>query len=74
MPQPLTVLLNGQPRTLDALTAPAMLDAVIAALDLKPDRVAVELNGDIVRRASWPSAVVNQNARLEIVHFVGGGI
>jgi sulfur carrier protein len=50
-----------------------MLDAVIAALELKPDRIAVELNGEIVRRAAWPETSIRSNDRLEIVHFVGGG-
>jgi len=69
----LTVQLNGQARTLDGVTDPAPLDVVIRALELKSDRVAVELNGEIVRRSAWAETPVRNGDRLEIVHFVGGG-
>jgi thiamine biosynthesis protein ThiS len=35
--------------------------------------VAVELNGQIVRKPDWPAAEVRAGARLEVVWFVGGG-
>jgi sulfur carrier protein len=73
MSQTLAIQLNGQPRPLETIGDPSMLDAVIAALELKPDRIAVELNGEIVRRAAWPETSIRSNDRLEIVHFVGGG-
>lgn len=68
-----TVQLNGQARTLENLSDPSPLDAVIGALELKSDRVAVELNGEIVRRSAWAQTPVRAGDRLEIVHFVGGG-
>jgi sulfur carrier protein len=40
---------------------------------MKSDRVAVELNHDIVPRDRWPSTTLKDGDRLEIVHFVGGG-
>jgi len=73
MDQSLTVQLNGQTRKLDSIADPSPLDVVIAALELKSDRVAVELNGDIVRRSAWAETAVRNGDKLEIVHFVGGG-
>ena len=73
MSEPLTLHLNGQPQRFDLLVSPSNLAAVIAALKLKADRIAVELDGTIVRRTAWPETPVHTNARLEIVHFVGGG-
>lgn len=70
---PLTLVLNGQPRTFDALSQPASLDLVIAELGLKGDRVAVEHNGEIVPRSAWAATGVAAEDRLEVVHFVGGG-
>jgi len=35
--------------------------------------VAVERNGELVRRADQASTRLNVKDRLEIVHFVGGG-
>jgi sulfur carrier protein len=70
----LEVTLNGQPRSFDALTSGAALDAFVAALELQGDRVAVELNGEIVARSQWVETLVNSGDKLEVVHFVGGGL
>ena len=67
------VVLNGHAREFGQLAPPAPLQDLIAALDLKGDRVAVELNGTIIPRAEWPTASLAEGDRLEIVHFVGGG-
>ena len=66
------VVVNGQVREVPA-TEPAMLAEVLAALDLKADRIAVEHNGKISRRTAWGETPVQSGDRLEIVHFVGGG-
>jgi len=73
MPQALTIQLNGQRRTVADLPSPSTLTLLIQALGLKPDRIAVELNGEIVSRTTWPQTQVSEGDRLEIVHFVGGG-
>ncbi|HUD23537.1 MAG TPA: sulfur carrier protein ThiS [Acidobacteriaceae bacterium] len=69
----LTLTINGQNRIFDNLDPPATLTLVIAAMDLKGDRIAVEHNGQIVQRAYWADTSVSSGDRLEIVHFVGGG-
>lgn len=69
----LTVILNGQSKAFERLTAGASLADAIAALGLKPDRVAVERNGAIVGREGWGSSALADGDKLEIVHFVGGG-
>jgi sulfur carrier protein len=74
MSTPLTIQLNGQQRTLDALESPSPLSLVINALELKADRIAVEHNGEIVTRTTWSEAQITTGDRLEIVHFVGGGL
>ena len=74
MSTPLTIHLNGQQRTLDALASPSTLSLVISALELKADRIAVERNGEIAPRTTWATAQISTGDRLEIVHFVGGGV
>jgi sulfur carrier protein len=69
----LTVFLNGQEKVLDGLADGTDLGQVVAELGLKADRVAVELNGEIARRAAWSTAAVRSGDKLEVVHFVGGG-
>lgn len=62
--------INGDPRT---FAEPLTLAVLVAELGMKADRVAVELNRDIVPRDRWPATLLHDGDRLEIVHFVGGG-
>jgi sulfur carrier protein len=49
------------------------LRSLLEHLSLPQQRVAVELDQQVVRKADWPNTHVAENARIEIVHFVGGG-
>jgi sulfur carrier protein len=69
----LSVILNGQPKEFPQLEAGVSLSQVVATLELKGDRIAIEHNGEIAQRETWEQAPVNSGDRLEIVHFVGGG-
>jgi len=60
---------NGEERASAAVT----LAALVEELGMKGDRVAVELNRDIVPRAQWEATTLREGDELEIVHFVGGG-
>jgi sulfur carrier protein len=64
------VTLNGERRAFPAQTT--LLD-VVNALNLEPDRVAIEYNRAIVKRDLWPSTALDNNAEIEIVQFAGGG-
>jgi sulfur carrier protein len=66
----MNLIINGESRQFESVPT---LAALIDQLGIKGDRVAVELNRDIVPRASWPSTPLNDGDKLEIVHFVGGG-
>jgi len=62
--------INGEQRDFpDGMTVAAL----VAQLGMKPDRVAVELNLEIVSRAQWETTTLKNGDRLEVVHFVGGG-
>ena len=65
------VQINGEQREL-AVTS-VRLSELIAQLSLAPQRIAVEVNRQIVRRDEWECTEVNDGDRVEIVHFVGGG-
>jgi thiamine biosynthesis protein ThiS len=62
--------INGEPRDFNP---PLTLAGLVDQLDMKADRVAVELNRSIVPREQWPGTNLADGDRLEIVHFVGGG-
>ena len=49
------------------------LDQLVEQLALAPERLAIELNREVVRRAEWPLTSLTEGDRVEIVHFVGGG-
>ena len=64
------LVINGEDREYSALSS---LSDLVVQLGMKADRVAVELNGDLVRRDRWPATTLSDGDKLEIVHFVGGG-
>jgi thiamine biosynthesis protein ThiS len=67
----MNLIINGEDRQFDsALTISALVDR----LGMKPDRVAVELNRQLMPRERWATTPLADDDRLEIVHFVGGGI
>jgi thiamine biosynthesis protein ThiS len=51
----------------------ATLQSLVEQLALAPERLAVEHNREVVRRADWPTRELSDGDRVEIVHFVGGG-
>jgi sulfur carrier protein len=65
------LFINGDEK---AFAEPLSLAELIEQLGMKGDRVAVELNREIVARAYWTETKLNDGDRLEIVHFVGGGL
>ena len=62
--------INGEPRIFEAALT---VSSLIEQLGMKSDRVAVELNREIVPRERWLATQLVDGDRLEIVHFVGGG-
>jgi thiamine biosynthesis protein ThiS len=66
----MTILLNGEAKEIAANLAVA---ALIEGLGLTPERLAIEVNRRIIRRADWPSTTLAEGDKVEIVHFVGGG-
>ena len=52
---------------------PLSMVELLQRLALQGDRIAVELNRQIVRREQWSSTQLQEKDRLEIVQFVGGG-
>ena len=64
------ITVNGESTTIRR--GETVLD-LLRALNIKPDRVAVELNRVIVKQCDWAATGVDAGAQVEIVHFVGGG-
>jgi thiazole synthase len=63
------ITLNGAPHR----SAAATIADLVRELELLPEKVAVERNGEIVPRSTLAEALLGEGDVLEIVHFVGGG-
>jgi thiamine biosynthesis protein ThiS len=66
----LRVLVNGDDKE---LADGAVIVDLVTGLNLKPERVAVEVNRKILKRSEWGSTLLVEGDKVEIVHFVGGG-
>ena len=66
----MNLTINGEPRE---FSSGHTITALLAQLGLKSDRVAVELNRQLLPRDRWNTTPLSDGDRLEIVHFVGGG-
>jgi thiamine biosynthesis protein ThiS len=66
----MNLTINGESRTFAAET----LNMLVEQLAMRPDRVAIELNRQIVPRDRWAQTRLKDGDQLEIVHFVGGGL
>jgi sulfur carrier protein len=64
------VQINGRDEQVEPGTSVAQL---VQRYQLQPRHVAVEINCDLVPRASFESTTVHEGDRIEIVTLVGGG-
>ena len=69
-PEMVHITVNGTP---EDVPAGLSVLSLLQQLGVDPQRVAVELNHTIVRKADWSRTPVSDGASLEIVQFVGGG-
>ena len=64
------ILLNGEARE---VSNEFRLDQLLEFFSLPKQRVAIEINNNVVRRPDWRETVIGEGDKIEVVHFVGGG-
>lgn len=64
------ITLNGEKREFGETQT---VSELVQTLQLSDQRIAVELNKEIVRKKDWETTALNDADKIEIVHFVGGG-
>lgn len=64
------IVVNGQER---ALTASVTVAALLDELGMTGQRVAVEVNQEIVPRSRHADFQLNDSDRVEVVFAIGGG-
>ncbi len=66
----ITIVLNGEEKKIDGKVT---LDRLLDLFSMPKQRVAVELNKNVIRRRDWAATAISENDTIEVVHFVGGG-
>jgi len=64
------IQLNGDPYEINKGTN---LNELLNKLKIKKNKVAIEVNGEIVEKNKYLNFILNKNDKVEIVHFIGGG-
>ena len=64
------VYINGEKREIAAVLS---VEQLLQELGIRPGRVVVELNRDVISRAAHGLTLLQEGDSVEIVHFVGGG-
>jgi len=49
------------------------LNQLLNKLKIQKNKVAIEVNGEIVEKNKYPDLILNSDDKVEIVHFIGGG-
>ena len=70
MAEAMQIQVNGQPR--DCRSGSTVGD-LLRELEIKTERVAVELNLEILDRKDFEHRNLKQGDRVEILSFIGGG-
>ncbi len=66
----ITLTVNGKQRQLDG---PIGLMSFLEANKIEPRLIAIEYNGEIIKRERWDKTTLKAGDKLEIVHMVAGG-
>lgn len=70
MTQIMNISLNGEKKTVpDNITVTGLLEF----LNIRHQRVAVELNMEIVKKDKYSATSIKEGDSLEVVSFMGGG-
>jgi len=64
------IQLNGDPYKINAGDS---LEKLLISLKIQKSKVAVEVNGNIVERKKYENLILNNDDKVEIVQFIGGG-
>jgi len=64
------IQLNGNPYEISSGTN---LNELLNNLKIEKNKVAIEINGEIVEKKKYLNLILNQDDKVEIVHFIGGG-
>ena len=66
----MNVFINGETKEIPNEVS---LFELLKHFSLPRERIAVELNKEVVRKKDWETIKINDADKIEVIHFVGGG-
>ncbi len=66
----MNIIVNGEKKE---LRETVNLQELLTKLELPTERVAIELNKNVIRKKDWTETEIKDADKIEIIHFVGGG-
>jgi len=64
------IQLNGDPYEINDGTN---LNELLNKLKIQKNKVAIEVNGEIIEKNKYPNLILNKGDKVEIVQSIGGG-
>lgn len=64
------IFINGETKE---ISGEINVSGLLEHFSLPSERIAIELNREVVRKKDWGNIKVSDGDKLEIIHFVGGG-
>ena len=64
------IQLNGDPYEINDGTN---LNELLNKLKIQKNKVAIEVNGEIIEKNKYTKLILNKDDKVEIVQFIGGG-
>jgi len=64
------IQLNGDPYEINNGTN---LNDLLNSLKIQKNKVAIEVNGEIIEKNKYANLILNKDDKVEVVHFIGGG-
>ena len=64
------IQLNGDPYEINNGTN---LNGLLNKLKIEKNKVAIEVNGEIIEKNKYLNLILNKGDKVEIVQFIGGG-
>lgn len=69
-PEGVRIVLNGLD---DSVAEGTTIAALLVRMGITRERVAVELDGKVIRKIDYETRSLSEGSRVEVVSFTGGG-
>ena len=66
----MNIVVNGEKLNISENTT---ISQLLQQLEVKDKVMAVAINMEIVKKEKWETHKIEENNKLELLHFVGGG-